>query len=156
MPLIASALEPSSFPAWMERSAGEYAADLITLGNTPDEARRRAEASVRDAFPAGHPTVDNAVLILGDSASAEVGYVWVGRDQSHDPSAWWVWDILIEAEHRGMGYGKEGMRLAEDYARSQGALTLGLSVFGFNHSARGLYESLGYETTSIKMRKNLV
>lgn len=47
------------------------------------------------------------------------------------------------------------MRLAEDYARSQRALTLGLSVFGFSHSARGLYESLSYETTSIKMRKNL-
>ncbi|MDN6795178.1 MAG: hypothetical protein L0L69_09055 [Propionibacterium sp.] len=47
------------------------------------------------------------------------------------------------------------MQLAEDYTRSQGATTLGLSVFGFNHAARGLNESLGYEVTSVKMRKAL-
>ena len=47
------------------------------------------------------------------------------------------------------------MPLAEDYARSQGALTLVLDVIGFSHSARGLYDSFGYETTSIEMRKNL-
>jgi ribosomal protein S18 acetylase RimI-like enzyme len=47
------------------------------------------------------------------------------------------------------------MVLGEEYARAQGAHTLGLSVFGFNTSARGLYESLGYKTTSIKMLKRL-
>jgi hypothetical protein len=47
------------------------------------------------------------------------------------------------------------MVLGEEYARAQGAHTLGLSVFGFNTGARGLYESLGYETTSVKMRKKL-
>lgn len=47
------------------------------------------------------------------------------------------------------------MELAENYAVSQGAKTLGLSVFGFNRAAQGLYESLGYETTSIKMKKRL-
>lgn len=55
----------------------------------------------------------------------------------------------------GQGFGRRGMQLAEDYARSHGATTLGLSVFGFNHAARGLYESLGYEVTSVKMRKAL-
>ena len=47
------------------------------------------------------------------------------------------------------------MQLAEDYARSQGARTLGLNVFGFNHGARGLYESLGYEVVATKMKKSL-
>ncbi|GGL82998.1 GNAT family N-acetyltransferase [Glutamicibacter protophormiae] len=114
-----------------------------------------AVASVRDAFPARLATVANAIFILSDSACSEVGCLWIGRDQSNDPSAWWVRDILIEAEHRGKGCGEEGMLLSEDYARSQGAPTLGLSVFGINHSTRGLHELLSYETTSIKMRKNL-
>lgn len=64
-------------------------------------------------------------------------------------------DIVVDAEHRGNGFGRQAMILAEGYARSQGAETLGLNVFGFNTAARGLYESLGYETTSIKMRKTL-
>ena len=47
------------------------------------------------------------------------------------------------------------MKLAEDYARSHGAHTLGLSVFDFNHGARKLYESMGYETVTTKMKKQL-
>lgn len=47
------------------------------------------------------------------------------------------------------------MKLAEDYARSHGARTLGLNVFGFNHVARGLYESMGYTTVTTKMKKQL-
>ena len=47
------------------------------------------------------------------------------------------------------------MLLAEDYATSHGAHTLGLSVFGFNAAARRLYESLGYGTTTVKMTKRL-
>lgn len=47
------------------------------------------------------------------------------------------------------------MILAEGYARAHGGQALGLNVFGFNNTARRLYESLGYETISIKMRKTL-
>lgn len=47
------------------------------------------------------------------------------------------------------------MILAGDYARQQGAHTLGLNVFGFNVAARNLYQSIGYEPTAIQMRKRL-
>lgn len=69
--------------------------------------------------------------------------------------AWWVWDVLINADQRGQGYGRTAMVLGEEYARTQGAHSLGLSVFGFNIEARELYDSLGYETTSVKMLKKL-
>lgn len=47
------------------------------------------------------------------------------------------------------------MIAGEQLARSRGAQSLGLNVFGFNSAARGLYESLGYEETSVKMKKSL-
>jgi hypothetical protein len=47
------------------------------------------------------------------------------------------------------------MALGEEYARAQGAYTLGLSVFGFKTGARRLRESLGYETTSVTMLRRL-
>lgn len=93
---------------------------------------------------------------------------WVARSSAEyaaDPSAWWVGDIVIDENQRRRGYGREAMRLAEAYARTHGAASLGLSVFGFNQAARTLYEALGFETTrveaigteaaSIKMRKRL-
>lgn len=156
MHLSVSPLDPGAFPEWLECSAKEYASDLVSLGNTQEDADQKARSTLLGSFPEGHPTAENAVLLLKNETSSVIGYLWVGRDRSEDPTAWWVWDIMIDAEHRGNGYGRAGMRLAEEYARSHGATTLGLSVFGFNASARGLYESLGYETTSIKMRKSLV
>lgn len=149
-------LDPNSFPQWAERSCREYAADLVSLGTSPGDAQRQAVASLRDSFPEGRTGADNAVFNLIGESGLGVGYLWVGRDRSDDPTSWWVWDILIDSENRGKGYGREGMKLAEEYARSRGATTLGLNVFGFNYSARRLYESLGYETMSIKMRKTLV
>jgi len=149
-----SPLDPDAFPAWCVRSAREYAGDLIRQGISPQVAAESVASTMADAFPQGRPTEDNAVFDLRSGADV-VGYLWVGRDQSEDPTAWWVWDIVVEPEHRGRGYGRAAMLLAEDYARSRGAATLGLNVFGFNAPARGLYESLGYEATSIKMRKAL-
>ncbi|WP_411731667.1 hypothetical protein [Paeniglutamicibacter sp.] len=47
------------------------------------------------------------------------------------------------------------MLLAEQKAKSAGAVELGLNVFGYNTGARKLYESLGYEPPSIRMAKPL-
>lgn len=143
------------FPAWLSASKTEYEADLIAAGATPGAAASQAANSLASAFPEGQPSLTNAVFNIVDETDTAVGYLWVGRDNSDDPTAWWIWDIVVDPAFRGRGLGREGMRLAEEYARSQGAATLGLNVFGFNTTARGLYESLGYETTSVKMRKQL-
>lgn len=143
------------FPSWQERSHAEYTADLTAAGETPRAADEHASDSLMRAFPAGAPSTENAVFDLVDDTDDVVGYLWIGHDNSGDNTSWWVWDVLVESEHRGKGYGKAAMQLAEDHARAAGARTLGLSVFGFNAAARGLYEAAGYETTSVKMRKRL-
>ncbi|WP_342590614.1 GNAT family N-acetyltransferase [Paeniglutamicibacter terrestris] len=147
-------ISSQQFPVWLKRSCQEYEADLVATGETPFEAHRRAHESLEAAFPEDAPTMDNAVFDVVDEG-ASVGYLWVGTDSSEDPRSWWVWDIVIDAQHRGKGWGRATMDLAEAYARSQGASTLGLSVFGFNHAAKGLYESMGYETVTTKMKKSL-
>ena len=43
----------------------------------------------------------------------------------------------------------------ERVAREGGVHHLGLHVFGHNHGARRLYESLGFEPTSLTLRKTL-
>lgn len=142
------------FPRWIERSRAEYEADLVLAGDSPDTAAQRAGEALRRAFPEDQPNAGNAVFELNSDGTG-VGYLWIGPDTSGDPTAWWVWDIVVDPEHRGRGFGRSAMLLAEDHARAEGARTLGLSVFGFNAAARGLYESVGYDTTSVKMRKRL-
>ncbi|WP_241987065.1 GNAT family N-acetyltransferase [Cryobacterium sp. Sr3] len=107
------------------------------------------------SFPEGTQSPGNEVFHVMNEVGAAVGYLWIGQDVTTDPGAWWVWDVFINADQRGQGHGRTTMLLGEEYARSHGAHSLGLSVFGFNTGARGLYDSLGYETTSVKMLKKL-
>ncbi|MFI5782259.1 GNAT family N-acetyltransferase [Nocardia sp. NPDC051570] len=143
------------FPAWLERGRDEYAKDLVAAGQTPEDAYRRADESMARSFPSGTPGPGHAVFDVVDDAGVILGYLWIGPDASGNADAWWIWDIVIDADKRGRGFGRQTMILGEEYARAQGAHTLGLNVFGFNTGARGLYESLGYETTSVKMLKRL-
>jgi GNAT superfamily N-acetyltransferase len=144
------------FPAWLERSQAEYERDLVATGKSSEAARRHAADSMVGVFSSGAPTAhNNAVFDIVDELGRFVGYLWVGLDTSGDDASWWVWDVLVDDEYRGHGIGRQAMQLAEEYAHSQGAKTLGLNVFGFNDAARGLYDSLGYKTVSVKMRKTL-
>ena len=70
-------------------------------------------------------------------------------------NAFWVWEVVVDEQHRGRGLGRAAMLLAEEQARAAGAVELGLNVFGYNTVARALYESLAYETVSMQMRKQL-
>ncbi len=142
-------------PAWIRRSADEYARDLVTTGRSKDEARRVADDGMAASFPDGSPRPGHAVLDLLDDLGHRVGYLWLGPSGQGEAGQWWVWDVLVDEAHRRKGYGGAAMRLAEQYAAAHGATSLGLSVFGFNAGARALYESLGYETTSVKMAKRL-
>ncbi|MFJ2776828.1 GNAT family N-acetyltransferase [Kitasatospora sp. NPDC087315] len=155
MPATLRHLHADRLPGWLDRSRTAYAEDLVAAGHTPEDAHRQAEEGMARSFPSGAPTPGHAVFDVLDDAGAAVGHLWIGPDTSDDAGAWWVWDIAIDADHRGRGLGRAAMLLGEEYARAQGARTLGLNVFGFNAGARGLYESLGYETTSVKMRKTL-
>jgi GNAT superfamily N-acetyltransferase len=146
---------PERMPAWIQRSADEYARDLVALGRPAADAQRLAEDEMAESFPDGRPRPGHAVLDVLDPTGAPVGYLWIGPAARDDAEAWWVWDVLVDEGRRGQGLGRATMLLAEDYASSHGARTLGLSVFGFNVAARRLYESLGYGTTTVKMTKPL-
>lgn len=78
------------------------------------------------------------VLAAGDT----VGHLWVAREND---SSWYVWDIAIDTEHQGRGYGRAAMKLAEEMALADRATGIGLSVLASNDTARALYRSMGYE-----------
>ncbi len=148
------AIPEADFREWMRRSSTEYFNDLIVQGMPEDEAHAKAEATMVHSFPDGKPSAGNEVFYVV-AAETIVGYLWIGQNLSGAADEWWVWDIVVDAEHRGKGYGRAAMLSAEDFVRTRGGRTLGLSVFGFNTSAQALYCSLGFETMSIKMSKSL-
>ena len=143
------------FPAWLEKSVAEYAADLMALGRSRADAERAAARGMAESFPGGETQPGHFVFDIADGHGRVVGYLWIGASVGGAEGEWWLWDIFINEVDRGRGLGSEAMVAAEDFARGQGVVSVGLSVFGFNSTAQHLYEKLGYRVTSIKMAKEL-
>jgi ribosomal protein S18 acetylase RimI-like enzyme len=132
-----------------------YVAERVHSGESPAVARRIALKQSADLFPGGAPGKDHLLFrVLGHDGPA-VGTLWIGPHPAGEAGTFWVWDLQIDEAHRGNGYGRDAMGLAEVEARDRGATALGLNVFGHNLIARRLYESMGYEATSIRMKKSV-
>jgi GNAT superfamily N-acetyltransferase len=145
--------DPSDLAEWLVRSNSEYVAQRVSAGDTPEEAVANAEESMRRTFPDGSPAPGQlAGRLVWDGQP--IGELWVGPS-GDDPERWWVWDVRLNESSRGRGLGRRAMLIAEDLARSNGAISIGLNVFAHNIVARNLYTSLGYRETSVQMRKGL-
>jgi ribosomal protein S18 acetylase RimI-like enzyme len=145
----------AEFKAFRAHLIPAYAADHVQAGDwDPDEAQTRAARETDELLPAGPQTAGMLLLTAGNSDGEQVGHVWVGLGRPCPGSAW-IYDIEISPEHRGKGYGRALLHAVEEQARRHGASAIGLHVFGANTVARKLYESSGYQATSLAMRKPL-
>jgi ribosomal protein S18 acetylase RimI-like enzyme len=140
--------------AWKAELTVSYIADRMKTGESEEEATRVTDMQLGALLPDGKPAPGNLLsrVCVDDEP---VGWLWIGPRNPDAPEAYWVWDVVIDESQRGKGLGRQAMVLAEQQALEAGASELGLNVFGINTIARRLYESLGYETTAIQMRKLL-
>ena len=142
------------FDAWLPRQMASYAELIASSGAMPAQAaREKAEQDTARSFSRGYGTPGQHVFRIM-AGGVPVGWLWLGvPGPDPDPRMAWVFEIEIEPAFRGHGYGRAGMRLAEEEARSRGMTSLGLNVHGQNTVARSLYESLGYEVMAVQMKK---
>jgi ribosomal protein S18 acetylase RimI-like enzyme len=142
------------YEAFLERTIPEYAADHVRAGNwTEAESLERSRKEFEDLLPLGLNTEDNFLYTLYDGEQA-IGLIWMKVKRQTSISGF-IYDVFIEEKFRGKGYGKSLMLLLEEKAREMGLSSLELHVFGSNHVARKLYETIGYETTNVLMSKQL-
>ena len=154
MPLSLRPMTRSEISAFLATSRDGYVAERVASGDDEATAARAADETIAASFPDGQPAAGHLLLRLEDDG-LPLGSLWIGPADAGQPESWWVWDITIDEEHRGQGYGKAAMLLAENEARAEGATVLGLNVFGTNTVARHLYESLGYQIVAIRMSKRM-
>ncbi len=143
------------FAEWRPRSIESFAADLARATNRPlDSALVRAHAVFDEELADGIDTPGTWLLTILDEDEAVVGDLWLGPHPQR-PDAAFVYDIEIQAVARRRGYGRAAMLAAESLVRSAGINELALSVFGFNDSAKALYDSIGYRVLATHMSKPL-
>ncbi|MER5309717.1 GNAT family N-acetyltransferase [Streptomyces sp. NPDC002773] len=145
----------AEYAGWQTRAKEGFAQSWIDRGVPEEQARAKAETSHRTLLPDGLATPGTAIhVVVRDGRPA--GHLWTGRIEL-EPGRWaaFVYDIEVDEEQRGHGYGRALMLLAERVAREAGETLLGLHVFAGNTPAIGLYESLGFRTTYVNSAKDL-
>jgi ribosomal protein S18 acetylase RimI-like enzyme len=145
----------AEFEAWRPAAVESFAANLARALDRPIEAARaRAAAQLVEELPDGLASSGHQLFVIVDDEHTEVGTLWLGPHPQRSGAAY-VYDLEIAAGFRRRGFGRAAMAAAEQAARASGMAEIALNVFGFNEPARLLYESAGYEVTSIQMRKPL-
>jgi ribosomal protein S18 acetylase RimI-like enzyme len=154
------ALRPLSeveYAAWRAHSQEGYADDMERNGGFgPEQALAKAQLDFDQILPDGLATPGQHVWTIANPAGETVGHAWLGeRDSPGRGRAAFVYDVYIDEDHRGRGYGRAAMLCLEAEARTLGHDRIELNVFGGNEVARGLYRSLGYEERAVYMGKRL-
>jgi GNAT superfamily N-acetyltransferase len=113
-----------------------------------DAARLKVERDILAALPDGLATAGTWIWGV-ESDRRRVGTVFLGIRGGEA----WLYDITIDPDERGKGFGRAAMVALEAELRSLGHATVALNVWGGNEIARDLYTSLGYVEESVHMRK---
>lgn len=145
---------PTDTAAWLVLMWSQYADEIVGAGFTPEEAKQNIERNKKSLFENDIPNDSQRIFDVLDDDVA-IGSLWLAKREDGNSGEWFIYDIVIDPEHRGKGLGRSTMQAAEEYVRSEGGTRLALNVFGPNTVARTLYESMGYSVLAIGMKKEL-
>lgn len=140
------------FARFSDRQRREYVASLGRSRSAADAARK-ADDDLARLLPDGAATPGHRFRVA-EHDGRPVGTVWLGPSPDAAEEAW-LYDIRIDEDRRGQGYGRAVMAALEDLARDAGASRLALNVLGDNRAAIALYVAAGYRVTAQQMVKRL-
>lgn len=147
---------PEEFATWSAAQLDAYIDEIVESGTLGREAaEQKGRADLAELLPEGLATPGQSVFRVEADGQA-VGWLWLAlRNPRGEAGVGFIYDISVDDDFRGRGYGRGAMLLAEEEARRHGLRGLALNVFGQNKIARALYSSLGYSETSVQMKKEL-
>jgi ribosomal protein S18 acetylase RimI-like enzyme len=157
MSLSLRPLSDAEFETWYPAMRDGYAEDMVRdAGLEPERAAQMAATQMEQLFPGRAPSPEQLVYVV-EADGERVGDLWLCDRTGKDgfQPALFIYFVGIDSEHRGKGYGRAAMELAESEARRLGIDRIALNVFGRNEVARNLYRSLGYEENAVSMSKKL-
>ena len=100
-------------------------------------------------------------MFIAELGNKPIGYIHCQiRENEDNPftvafSNLVVNEVSVNASHRGKGIGQILMDKAEELAGQLGISEIALGVHTFNEEAIRFYKRLGFEVTSIRMRKQI-
>lgn len=155
---MATHLDPmieKEYADYFEVLIADYAKDNIEAGYwDAADALELSRKATLGLLPQGVKTPNHYLYVVREGEQ-RVGIVWMKANVDTANKNGFIYDIAIDESQRGKGYGRQAMQLIEEKARELELGQMGLHVFAKNKVAFTLYESLGYETKSLNMIKDL-
>ena len=147
-------MTPEEYDRFYSRSVEGYAQERARNLDAPiEEQRAEATRQFEQLLPQGRDTAGQRLWTLVDDASRSAGVLWVSVNEARHSA--FIFEIWIEPDRRGQGFGRRAMQLLEEELRPLGVRRISLNVFADNQVAQGLYRSMGYQVTNFNMTKRL-
>ena len=154
MPTLLPMTQPE-FDLYLTHLIPDYAADNVRAGYWDEsEALEKSRQQIESLLTQGVQTKNKYIYTPVDGAQARCK-IWLNAQMDRAGKSGFIFDVMVDEKLRGKGYGKQLMSLIEEKARELGLKSIGLHVFAYNQVARNLYESIGYEISSLNMTKQL-
>ncbi|HUS15500.1 MAG TPA: GNAT family N-acetyltransferase [Chloroflexia bacterium] len=151
------ALRPMSqdeFAAFYAFGVEDYAQERSRNFDTPLEDERAESArQFADLLKDGLQTAGQHLWKVVDDRGEAVGSLWVAVQAEQQRA--FIFDIVMDEDQRGKGYGGQTLQLLEEELRPLGIQRIGLNVFADNPRAMHLYEKQGYRFTNHNMTKQI-
>ncbi|MER7456404.1 GNAT family N-acetyltransferase [Micromonospora sp. NPDC126480] len=155
--VITRTMTQAEFDDWQRVLARQFADEQVAAGVwSADEAYDLARQGNTARLPDGLATPEMLLLRGLREDRTPIGRLWIGLLHPRGvPGCAFLYDIEVDREFRGLGYGRALLRAGESVAKRHGAEQLELNVFGGNATAIALYSSSGYRVVTQQMRKSL-
>lgn len=155
MSLTLQPMSAEHYAEWNEQLIVSYAREKVEAGVwTEEHALELSRAEQRTTLPEGMQTPGHD-LFVGIVDGEVVGNLWLFTDPGQPVRSTFIYDIEVYESHRGRGLGRALLQAAEQWCAENGSTSVRLNVFAPNKTARALYESAGYELTSMHMMKRI-
>jgi ribosomal protein S18 acetylase RimI-like enzyme len=150
-------MTPQTFEEFKQQSQASYAGDFAKVEDISFEtALKNASEQFERLVSGGLETQGQLFFDVLETATAKrLGFLWLGIQDRYGRKIASINDIMIEPSGRGRGLGKALMKLVEIESKKHGAVRVRLHVFHHNEVAKNLYTSMGFNPTSIDMRKEI-
>lgn len=147
------ALDNISYIDFMARLQDRYAKDRMQSNLLSEQkAKEFTQDQWATFLPEGQTTEGHFFFkLITASDNMQIGESWLFINYSNQSA--YIFELFLEANLRGKGLGKSSLYALEQFAKSEGANTLGLNVFATNDIAKSLYTSFGFRDVSTDMIK---
>ena len=146
---------------YIKTAIQQYAEEGAQSGNIDfDKSLQQSKKEFNTLLPNGLKSENQYLHIIINDENENIGIMWFSTESNHGDNEAFLYDIEINKEYRGKGYGHESMELLESKVKEFNLGSISLHVFLHNEIANSLYNKIGYQEikrgkAGVLMRKTL-